>query len=166
MSQAPFRIFPLDGRDRSAFTCGNDALDRYLRNQATQDIKRRVAACYIAIHGESSAIAGFYTLSAADIALTDLPPDLTKRLPRYPSLPAARLGRLATDSRFRGQKLGAALLADAVLRAAASEVAVYAMIVDAKDEEAEAFYRHHGFLQLPSAPGKLFAPLASLIPSG
>lgn len=164
--EAPFRILPLDGRDRLSFSCGNESLDRYFRTQVSQDIRRRVAACYIAVHTESGAIAGYYTLSAADIALTDLPPDLAKRLPRYPGLPAARLGRLATDARFRGQKLGAALLADAVLRAAGSQIAVYAMVVDAKDEQAEAFYRHHGFILLPSAPGKLFAPLAALIASG
>ncbi len=166
MTEAPFRIIPLDGRDRTVFSCGDDALDRYFHSQVSQDIRRRVAACYIAVHGESGAVAGFYTLSAADIPLTDLPPDLIKRLPRYPGLPAARLGRLATDIRFRGQKLGAALLADAILRAANSQIAVYAMIVDAKDAEAEAFYRHHGFMQLSSAPRKLFAPLTTLMPRG
>ena len=83
-----------------------------------------MAACYIVVDQTKDAIAGYHTLSAADIPLTELPPDLTKRLPRYPTLPAARLGRLAVDQRYLGQKLGALLLADAVMRAAASEAAV------------------------------------------
>jgi ribosomal protein S18 acetylase RimI-like enzyme len=159
-----FRILPLDGRDRSAFSCADDALNRYFHTQATQDMRRRIAACYIAEHLQSGSIAGFYTLSAADIPLTDLPPDVTKRLPRYPTLPAARLGRLAVDTRFVGQKLGATLLADAILRAAASEVAVFAMVVDAKDGQAKAFYRHHGFASYGSAPGRMMAPLSALMP--
>lgn len=87
----------------------------------------------------------------------------------YPSAPLsdpARLGRLAVDTRFIGQTLGAALLADAVIRAAASEVAVFAVVVDAKDPQAGAFWRHHGFAACGSAPGKLIAPLATLLPQG
>jgi GNAT superfamily N-acetyltransferase len=158
-----FRILLLDGRDRSAFSCADDALNRYFYTQATQDMRRRIAACYIAGHLQSGSIAGFYTLSAADIPLNDLPPEITKRLPRYPTLPAARLGRLAVDTRFVGQKLGATLLADAILRAAASEVAVFAMVVDAKDAQAEAFYHHHGFVLYRSAPGRMMAPLSTLM---
>lgn len=164
MTQAPFRILPLDGRERGGFACASDPLTRYFHTQVTQDVRRRIAACYIAAHQASGTIAGFYTLSAAEIPLTDLPADLTKRLPRYPSLPVARLGRLAVDRRFTGQKLGASLLADAILRAAASGVAVFAMAVDAKDAQAEAFYRHHGFATYGSAPGRLMAPLSSLLP--
>jgi GNAT superfamily N-acetyltransferase len=132
----PFRFLALDGRDRLGFDCPSDALNRYFHTQVSQDIRRRIAACYIAVHRASDTIVGFYTLSAADILLTDVPPDLSKRLPRYPTLPAARLGRLAVDRRSIGQKLGAALLADAIIRAAGSEVAVYAMVVDAKDAQA------------------------------
>lgn len=163
MTQGPFRILPLDGRDRSGFASASEVLTRYFHVQVTQDVRRRIAACYISEHRATGAIAGFYTLSAADIPLTDLPPDMTKRLPRYPTLPAARLGRLAADSRFTGRKLGTALLMDAILRAAASDVAVFAMVVDAKDAQAEAFYRHHGFSTYASAPGKLMAPLSALL---
>lgn len=88
------------------------------------------------------------------------------RRPRCPTLPAARLGRPAVDTRFIGQTLGAALLADAVIRAAASEVAVFAVVVDAKDPQAGAFWRHHGFAACGAAPGKLIAPLAALLPQG
>lgn len=163
MTASQFVVTALDGRDRSGFTCSSDPLNRYFHTQASQDMRRRVAACYIAIDQTTDAIAGYYTLSAADIPLTELPPDLTKRLPRYPTLPAARLGRLAVDHRYLGQKLGAMLLADAVMRAAGSDVAVYAMVVDAKDEAAETFYQHHGFVAYASVSGKLMAPLGRLM---
>lgn len=123
-----------------------------------------MAACFIATEIASETIAGFYTLAAADIPVTDVAPEITRKLPRYPTLPAARIGRLAVDARYRGQKLGAVLLADAAIRAASSEVAVLAMVVDAKDAAAEAFYRHHGFVAYGSSAGKLLAPIKSLLP--
>ena len=82
-------------------------------------------------------VAGFYALSASSVPLTGLPEAMHKTLPRYPSVPVARIGRLAVDERFKGMKLGAALLWDAIERAARSEVTVYAVAVDAKDEAAE-----------------------------
>jgi ribosomal protein S18 acetylase RimI-like enzyme len=143
---APFRVEPLGpGHERRAFDCGVEALDQYLASQASQDVRRRVSACYVAVELSSGKLAGFYTLAAGSVPLNDLPPDLTKRPPRYPAVPVARIGRLAIGRAFQGQKLGGALLADAALRAARSEVAVFALIVDAKDETAAAFYRHHGF---------------------
>ncbi len=98
-------------------------------------------------------------LAAGGVPLTDLPPALAKRLPRYPSVPVARVGRLAVHQAFQGRKLGAALLADAVLRSARSEVAVYALVVDAKDAAAERFYRHHGFEPYGEAQRQLILPL-------
>ena len=163
MTAPHFAVSALDGRDRAGFSCSSDPLNRYFHTQASQDMRRKVASCFIVVDQATDTIAGYYTLSAADIPLTELPPDLTKRLPRYPTLPAARLGRLAVDHRYLRQKLGALLLADAVMRAAASEVAVYAMVVDAKDEGAEAFYRHHGLVAYASMSGKLMAPLGRLL---
>ena len=89
--------------------------------------------------------AGYYTLAAGGVPLADMPEALAKRLPRYPSVPVARLGRLAIDTAYRGRKLGAVLLWDAALRAVQSGMGVFALVVDAKDEAAEAFYQHHGF---------------------
>lgn len=143
---APFRLEPLwPGHERSGFSCGVEVLDRYLDSQASQDVRRRVSACYVAVEVGSDKVAGFYTLAAGSVPLSDLPPDLSKWLPRYPAVPVARIRRLAIDKAYQGQKLGGALLADAALRAARSEVAVFALIVDAKDAAAAAFYRHHGF---------------------
>lgn len=163
MTETRFRLSALGKEDRTGFSSNSEPLDRYFHTQVGQDIRRRISACYIATHSTTGVIAGYYTLSAADILVTGAPQEMTQRLPRYPTIPAARLGRLAVDNRFRGMKLGAALVFDAVERAARSEVAMHAMIVDAKDEQAEAFYRHHGFSPYGSAPGRLIAPLHVLL---
>ena len=161
MSSAPFRLALLDpGHDRSAFKSDSEPLNRYLREQATQDVRRRVAACFVAL-ADGQRIAGYYTLASATLLLADLPPNIGKKLPRYPTVPAVRMGRLAVDQAFKGQGLGGALLADALDRAARSEIAAFALMVDAKDEAAAAFYRHHGFIALPDSPLALFLPLAT-----
>ncbi|MEI8326286.1 MAG: GNAT family N-acetyltransferase, partial [Betaproteobacteria bacterium] len=110
-------------------------------------------------HGQ---IAAYYTLASASVLLADLSEALAKRLPRYPSVPAVRMGRLAVDQAFKGQGLGAALLADALRRAVTAEIAAYALVVDAKDETAARFYAHHGFIALPEQPLFLFIPLATV----
>lgn len=162
MSGAPFRVAALDtNHDRSGFNCGTPPLDRYFREQVTQGIRRRVAACFVALT-DTQRIAGYYTLASACVPLVNLPPDTAKRLPRYPAVPAVRMGRLAVDQDFKGQGLGAALLADALAHAARPEVAACALLVDAKDDEAAAFYRHHGFIRLPESPLMLFLPLATV----
>jgi GNAT superfamily N-acetyltransferase len=148
--------------ERSGFRCGTEALDRYFREIVTQDIKRRVASCYVAREVGTGVVAGFYTLSASSVPLTDLPEAMRKKLPRYPSVPVARIGRLAVDERFKGMKLGAALLWDAIERAARSEVTVYGVAVDAKDEAAERFYRHFGFERLDGVGRVMAAPIASV----
>ena len=164
---APFRIEILGAHhDRKTFSCGVPALERYFQQQATQDIRREVAACFVAVDATTGRVAGYYTLSAGGVLLTDLPQALVKRLPRYPSVPVARLGRLAIDAAYQGQRLGGALLWDAKLRSAPSEVAVFALVVDAKDDGAEALYRHHGFIPFGAIPGQLVLPLAYVSPKG
>ncbi len=163
MSDPPFRLAPLDqAHDRTRFNSGSDALDRYFQEQVTQDVRRRVAACFVALDEERQ-IAGYYTLASASILLVDLPASSGKKLPRYPTVPAVRMGRLAVDQAFKGRGLGGALLADALDRAAHSEIAAYALMVDAKDALAAAFYRHHGFIVLPNSPMTLFLPLATAL---
>lgn len=157
-----FRLEVLGAQhERTRFTCGVAALDEYFRTQATQDARRRASACYVAVQHETNVVAGYYTLAAAGVPLTDLPESLSKRLPRYPSVPVARVGRLAIDLSIQGRKLGAVLLADAALRALRSEVAVFALVVDAKDDSAVAFYRHHGFETYGGQSKQLIVPLAS-----
>lgn len=159
-----FKVTALDlATDRSRFECGVEPLDRYFRAQVSQDIKRRVTACFVATDVKAEAtgqIAGYYTLASASVSLADLPDALARKLPRYPSIPAVRMGRLAVDQAFKGEGLGAALLADALRRAVAAEIAAYAFVVDAKDEVAARFYVHHGFIALPEQPLCLFMALA------
>ena len=159
MTDRPFEIRLLGKEDRSDFCCGSEPLERYLKTQAGQDVRRRVSACYVAVEKTTGRVAGYYTLSAADVAVSDLPADLTRRLPRYPSVPAARIGRLAIDRRLQGRGLGAALVLNAALRALRSEIAVFALVVDAKDDEAVAFYRHLGFSAFASNPLRFIAPI-------
>jgi GNAT superfamily N-acetyltransferase len=160
---ARFVIEPLTStHSRTGFRSGVEPLDRYFQTQVTQDERRRATSCYVALEADSARVAGYYTLSAAHVALNDLPEAMGKRLPRYPTVPVARLGRLAVDEGYRGQKLGAALLWDAATRAARSEMAVFALMVAAKDDQAEAFYRHHGFVLFGGATRQLVLPLASL----
>ncbi len=162
MSGAPFRIALLDAeQDRAAFHSNSEPLNRYLREQVTQDIRRRVAACFVAL-ADGQRIAGYYTLASASLPLADLPASTGKKLPRYPTVPVVRMGRLAVDRAFQGQGLGGALLADALDRTARSEIAAFALMVDAKDEAAAAFYRHHGFMALPDSPLTLFLPIATV----
>lgn len=156
-----FSIAPLDkSHDRKSFDCGSEPLNTYLAKQAGQDIKRRIAACFIATDNESGQVAGYYTLSAADIPLTDLPESVAKKLPRYLCVPAARLGRLAVSNDYKGQGLGGALIYDAFEKAIRSELVAFAMIVDAKDDEAVSFYQHHGFISFDNTPNTLFLPLS------
>lgn len=161
MSSPPFRVAPLDaGHDRTTFNSGSAPLDRYFQQQVTQDVRRRVAACFVSLREQR--IAGYYTLASASLLLADLPAGVGKKLPRYPTVPTVRMGRLAVDQAFKGEGLGGALLADALDRAARSEIAAYALMVDAKDDSAAAFYRHHGFVALPDSSLTLFLPLAAV----
>lgn len=160
MKLCPFRITQLEpSHVRDRFNSGSAPLDRYFREQVSQDIRRRIASCFVALTDEQR-IAGYYTLAAASIPLIDLPEKTAKNLPRYPSVPAVLLGRLAVDQAFKGLGLGAALLGDAVNRALRTEIASFALIVEAKDESAASFYVRHGFMPFHDRPRCLFLPLA------
>ncbi len=160
----PFRIEPLSGaHDRSQFLSGSDALDRYFREQHSQDLKRRIATCFVAVSVTSQDVAGYYTLSATSVALNALSPEIAKKLPRYPVVPAVLLGRLAVNRRYQGEGLGGVLLADALQRTARAELGVFAMLVDAKDEAAQRFYEHYGFTLLHSEVGRLCLPISTAL---
>ena len=159
---APFRVVSL-GRlhDRSTFGCGNEPLDRYLKQQARQDADKRVAAPFVVVEPPATAVLGYYTLSASHIDVAELPDELSKKLPRYPQLPVTLLGRLAVDARCKGQGVGQFLLMDALHRSlgAAAHIAAMAVVVDAKDAAAEAFYKHFDFRPLQRRPNRLFLPM-------
>ena len=162
MSPLPYRVELLDANHiRTNFSSGVTALDDYFHNRVTQDVRRRVTACFVAVDGDKN-VAAFHTLASSSVLLSDLPAPITKKLPRYPSIPVVRMGRLAVDQRFKGQGLGVAMLADALERAAVAQIAAYALVVDAKDESAAGFYRHHGFIALPENRLSLFLPLSTV----
>jgi GNAT superfamily N-acetyltransferase len=146
--------------DRQSFTCGDAALDDWFRKRASQDEKRNLARVFVAVDRQRAAVVGFYSLSAFGITIDRLPLELAKKLPRYQALPAALIGRLARSLDVRGQRIGELLLADAIKRVLSVDrtLAVHAIVVDAKDEGAAAFYRAFGFLPFPDSPGRLFLP--------
>ena len=147
--------------DRSSFVSGAEALDRYIRSQAGQDARKNMAAPFVLVLPDG-AIGGYYTLSATGVKLTEFPADTTRKLPRYPLVPATLLGRLAVDQNYQGRGYGRFLLADALLRAVRSEIASFAVVVDAKDEAARRFYERESFLPFPDQPMKLFRPMADI----
>ncbi len=161
---ALFRIEPLSpAHDRSRFLSGSGALDRYLRRQASQDIRRRIATCFVMIDTGTGEVVGFYTLAATGVPLDALSEEGTRRLPRYPLVPAALLGRLAIAEPYQGRGLGAALLVDALKRASRTELGVFALLVDAKDDSAQRFYEHFGFSLLPGETRHLVLPVATAL---
>jgi GNAT superfamily N-acetyltransferase len=143
-----YTIEPLAGRhDRSSFECGVEPLNRYLQQQATQDIRRYVATVYVAVTKEGI-IAGYYSISATGALQVILPEELQKKIPRYNMLPAVLLGRLAVDLNHRGHGLGERLLVDAFALSLSSPLAWALFLTDAKDEAARSFYEHFGFKRL------------------
>jgi GNAT superfamily N-acetyltransferase len=151
-----------NGNDRTAFHSGVDVLDRYLREFALQDMKRRVAGCFVALN-EARAIVGFYTLAATSVAIDVLPSELTKRLPRYPLVSAVLVGRLAVAAEHQGKGLGRALVFDAAIRTDRLGIGAFAILVDAKDDRAVAFYKSTGFALTAGEARRLFVPVATAL---
>jgi GNAT superfamily N-acetyltransferase len=143
------------GHDRATFDCGEVALNDFLRTLARQQQDKHLGKTFVAVPEPGDAkVLGFYTVSAGNIQFEHLPPELQRRLPRYP-VPIARLGRLAVDRSIRGKGLGAALLRDALLRVArvaSAELGILGVVVDAKNAEARKFYERYGFASLPDHP--------------
>jgi GNAT superfamily N-acetyltransferase len=159
---AALRVEPLGAQhNRNSFASGVEPLDRYFRTQAGQDARKNLAAPFVLVLPDG-AIGGYYTLSSTGVKLTELPDAVTRRLPRYPLVPATPLVRLAVDLRCRGKGYGRYLLADALFRVVRSEIASFAVIVDAKDEAARRFYERESFLPFPDQPMKLFRPVSDI----
>jgi predicted GNAT family N-acyltransferase len=162
--QPKFTIEPLgDTHDRAAFVCGVEALDSYLHKQAGQDARKHAAVTFV-ITADGLAIAGYYTLSQYAIDLDAVPDEVAKKLPKYATVPATLLGRLAVSIEFRGRRLGEMLLMDSLHRSLdlSRQAASAGVIVDAKDDEAVSFYRRYGFLDLPKSRRRLFIPLGTI----
>ena len=148
---------------REDFRCESAELESFLRTRARKEMEAGVSACFVLVpDADRGRIAGFYTLSAAEIEATALPESLAKKLPRYPAMPATLLGRLARDSEFRGQGIGDRLMFNALARAFSTSHAVgsLAVITDPKEETAAVFYR--GFHFMPLKSGRLFLPMREI----
>ncbi|MDB9313265.1 GNAT family N-acetyltransferase [Spirulina sp. CS-785/01] len=160
------KIEPLQSRkhNRSAFSCGQDSLDNYLRKYASQDLKKRVSAVFVLVDDVEMTILAYYTLSSYTVEVTELDDTLTQRLPRYPRLPATLLGRLAVDQSQRGQGYGELMLIDALKRSleTTKQVASVAVIVEALDETAKNFYLRYGFQAFQQTAMKLYLPMKSI----
>ena len=153
--------FLAEKHNRNAFDCGVESLNRYLRQQATQDIRRNVATICVAVMGTE--IAGYYSLANTGISPVILPDSLQKKMPRYQMLPAVLLGRLAVDLRYRGHKLGIGLLSDAFILSLKSPLAWALFLTDALDDSAAAFYGHFGFRPLKDNPNHLYITRQEII---
>jgi GNAT superfamily N-acetyltransferase len=151
-----------DQHDRESFASGVEPLDRYLRQQAGQDARRRVASCFVLVGDGDRVPIGYYTLAATSIALAELPEALAKRLPRYPVVPATLMGRLAVDARHQRRGHGEFMLFDAFSRILRSDIASYALVVDAKDDKAVQFYLRYRFRFLVEGGRRLFIPVAEI----
>jgi predicted N-acetyltransferase YhbS len=140
---------PLEtGHDSSAFDCGAAALNDYLRKYALQNHQNRSARTYVALRGNS--VVGYYSLAAGSVRREDVTLRVAKGLANHP-VPVFLLARLAVDQSEQGKGLGAALLKDALLRSlkGADIVGCRAVLVHAKDQAAQAFYRKYEFESSP-----------------
>lgn len=147
--------------DRDGFACGEPTLDTYLRQQAAQHHRDGISTTHVLVNdAERSRILGYYSLSAAQLLLTDMQEADRKRLPNYP-LPAIRMGRLAIAVSAQGQGLGDYLLAHAVTRCLGlrEQLGVRVFLVDALHEKAVRFYRAYGFREATAESRTLYLPL-------
>ncbi len=154
------RFALLDGSlERKNFCCGESVLDAYLRQQAAQDMKRGFATVIVATEEAApSKVIGYYTLSAASLVLSDLPEAVLRRMPRYPDVPAVRLGRLAVSQDRQRQHIGSLLLLDSLYRACNTELAWAFFIVEAKNEQVANFYEKFQFSPFVNTKKHLWMP--------
>jgi predicted GNAT family N-acyltransferase len=163
--KSKYNIEPLGNHDRAAFSCGNVALDRYIREQASQDVKRGLAAVFVITAKDTPrTILSYYTLSSRELKVEQLPPEFARKSGKDGYVGVTLLGRLAVDERCRGQGLGALTLLNALEKslAATRDVASWAVFVDAIDDAAADFYRKYGFIELPEDRRKLFLPMRTV----
>jgi GNAT superfamily N-acetyltransferase len=150
---------------RDDFDCGKEKLNLYLRQSARQHHEKGISKTFVALpKPESTIIAGYYAVCMAQIEFLSLPTTQQKGIPREYPIPAMRITRLAVDKTFQGKRLGQELLMEALTRAVrlASEVAIYAVVVDAIDDEAKQFYLKYDFIAYEDRPDSLFLPLKQL----
>ena len=153
----------LPSHDRSAFSCGHDQLDNYLRRLAGQHARKGFGRTFVATRPHETRVLAYYTLASSSVAFANAPSDLARKLPQYP-IPVALLGKLAVDQSAQGERLGEHILMDALHRvlAVSTEMAIYAVEVHAINDNARRFYERYGFTQFQDHPHHLFLPLATI----
>ncbi|MBW1737860.1 MAG: GNAT family N-acetyltransferase [Deltaproteobacteria bacterium] len=149
--------------DRSGFDCGNDALNQYVGKIARQHLNKGISRTFVLVDEKMpTGILGFFTLASCEIYVEKLPRKYAKK---YPSrVPAAKLARLAVAKERQRQGLGTHMMIDAIERVirVSQNLGIVGFFVDAKDNEAKAYYEQFGFIPLPDNPLELFLPLATL----
>ena len=147
--------------DRQNFSCGEPELDEYLRRFARQHAESRISRTYVGAKDER--IMGYYCLAMSSIRKEQLPEQHQKRFPNYP-IPVARIARLGVDQRQQGKGLGKLLLIDALYRCyhLSNEIGSVGVIVDAKHERAQSFYRQFNFEAFPESHLTLWLPIAGI----
>ena len=164
-ARPPVQIEPLARKhDRAAFSCGYEKLDSYIKERASQEVKKQIVAPFVLVEGGGNTIIGYYTLSATSILLADLPEETAKKLPRYPDVPATLLGRLAVDARYKGRGHGELLLMDSLRRAlqATTDIASFAVVVDPKDKKSRSFYEHYEFMAFRDQKLRMYLPMKTI----
>jgi predicted GNAT family N-acyltransferase len=160
-----YHFEPLGNHDRAAFSCGYKELDDYIRNQASQDLKRNLAAVFVMVRNDNAQrVIGYYTLSSRHLQLDQLPEEIAKKAGKYNTVRVVLLGRMAVDSSQQGQGIGELVLLEALKQSLLSteRVASFAVFVEAKDEKAAEFYRKYGFIELPEDKRTLFLPMKTI----
>jgi ribosomal protein S18 acetylase RimI-like enzyme len=146
--------------NRKNFTCEENSLTEYIRNQVSQDIRKRLATCFVAIDNEQNVI-GYYTLTSESLGRELIPAKYLKQVPRNYNAPVILLGRLARDIKTKGTGLGEHLLMDALFRSyklSQESIGAMAVVVEPINEKAIEFYKKYGFEQLPDSE-KMFLPM-------
>ncbi len=150
--------------DKTVFDCGKEILNNYLQKQANQDVKRKLAVCF-ALIDNNNVVKGYYTLSNSSILQSEIPTNISKKLPNaYTNIPVTLLGRLAIDKTIIKKGQGEFLLIDALKQSyvvSKNAIGSLAVIVDPIDETAVLFYKKYGFIMLPDS-GKMFLSMNTI----
>jgi predicted GNAT family N-acyltransferase len=163
--KSKYNIEPLGQHDRVAFLCGKESLDRYIREQASQDVKRQLASVFVITAREApNTILAYYSLASKELKVDQLPPEIARKTGKYGSVGVTLLGRLAVTNQCKGTGLGELKMMHALEKSldASRNVASWAVFVEAIDIEAANFYRKYGFIELPEDNLKLFLPMKTI----
>jgi GNAT superfamily N-acetyltransferase len=161
---AEWVVEPLDRtHERSSFACGNSPLDDFLRQLVSHYEKRRLGRTYVALRPAEKRVVGYYTLASGAVSFASLPPAHGKKLPRHP-VPVVLLARLAVAIEAQGRGLGQFLLVDALHRCheLSERLGVYAVEVEAVDDDARRFYEKYGFVALADDDHHLYLPIETI----